>query len=287
AQIGDSAFRPIYETLIPEWNADGGIYVAEYGKKLPIELKIYDDKSDTGTMVKNLEKLILDDKVDFIFPPVGTAMIFAAAPIANKYNKLLLTAEGGATQLKDALPGMPYVFINLSFSDWYEVPVLGQLLQSKGAKTAYVIYIEDLHGIEYSGVAGRELPKYGIEILKAKSVPPDIKDLSTILKDAQASGADAFLAFAYPDQVMLATKRWNSVIILKPSWEVQGSILVFTTPHLKMLLTACSVGQLPRPSNRQNSKLCLISFTPASQKNSRITGVIPATMPRWKFSNRL
>ena len=207
AQIGDSAFRPIYETLIPEWNADGGIYVAEYGKKLPIELKIYDDKSDTGTMVKNLEKLILDDKVDFIFPPVGTAMIFAAAPIANKYNKLLLTAEGGATQLKDALPGMPYVFINLSFSDWYEVPVLGQLLQSKGAKTAYVIYIEDLHGIEYSGVAGRELPKYGVEILKAKSVPPDIKDLSTILKDAQASGADAFLAFAYPDQVMLATKQ--------------------------------------------------------------------------------
>jgi len=207
AQIGDSAFRPIYETLIPEWNAGGGIYVAEYGKKLPIELKIYDDKSDTGTMVKNLEKLILDDKVDFIFPPVGTAMIFAAAPIANKYNKLLLTAEGGATQLKDALPGMPYVFINLSFSDWYEVPVLGQLLQSKGAKTAYVIYIEDLHGIEYSGVAGRELPKYGVEILKAKSVPPDIKDLSTILKDAQASGADAFLAFAYPDQVMLATKQ--------------------------------------------------------------------------------
>jgi branched-chain amino acid transport system substrate-binding protein len=115
--------------------------------------------------------------------------------------------EGGATQLKDALPGMPYVFISLSFSDWYEMPVLGELLQSKGVKTAYVIYIEDLHGIEYSGVAGVELPKHGIEILKSKSVPPDIKDLSTILKDAQASGADAFLAFAYPDQVMLATKQ--------------------------------------------------------------------------------
>ena len=158
-------------------------------------------------MVKNLEKLILDDKVDFLWPPVGTSMIFASAPIASKYNKVLLTAEGGATQLKDALPGMPYVFINLSFSDWYEVPVLGEILQKKGAKTAYVIYIEDLHGIEYSGVAGRELPKYGIEILKSKSVPPDIKDLSPILKDAQASGADAFLAFAYPDQVMLATKQ--------------------------------------------------------------------------------
>lgn len=205
AQIGDSAFRPIYETIIPQWNNEGGINVG--GKRMKVELKIYDDKSDVGTMVKNLEKLILDDKVDFILPPVGTSMIFAAAPVANKYNKVLMTMEGGATQLKDALPGMPYVFINLSFSDWYEVPVLAELLASKGAKTAYIMYISDLHGVEYNGVAGIELPQKGIEILKSKAVPPDIKDVSPILKDAQASGADAFLAFAYPDQVMLATKQ--------------------------------------------------------------------------------
>jgi branched-chain amino acid transport system substrate-binding protein len=209
AQIGDSAFKVIYDTIVPEWNAAGGFNVG--GKKMPIELKIYDDKSDAGIVTKNLEKLILEDKVDFIMPPVGTSMVFAAAPIANKYNKVLLTAEGGATQLKDALPGMPYVFINLSFSDWYEMPVLGDLLASKGVKTAYVIYIEDLHGIEYSGVAGIELPKHGIEIVKSKSVPPDIKDLSVILKDAQATNADAFLAFAYPDQVMLATGQAMSL----------------------------------------------------------------------------
>ncbi|MBN1189702.1 MAG: amino acid ABC transporter substrate-binding protein [Dehalococcoidales bacterium] len=209
AQIGDSAFKVIYDTIVPEWNAEGGLNVG--GKKMPVELKIYDDKSDAGILTKNLEKLILEDKVDFIMPPVGTAMVFAAAPICNKYNKVLLTAEGGATQLKDALPGMPYVFINLSFSDWYEMPILGELLASKGVKTAYVIYIEDLHGIEYSGVAGVELPKHGIEIVKAKSVPPDVKDLSVILKDAQATNADAFLAFAYPDQVMLATGQAMSL----------------------------------------------------------------------------
>ena len=207
AQIGDSAFRPIYETWVPEVNAQGGIFVKEYNKKLPIELKIYDDKSDTGTMTRLTEKLILEDKVDFLWPACGTAFLFAQAPIANKYNYILVTAEGGATTIRDMLPSLPYLFITLSFSDWYEVPVLAELLAEKGAKTAYVIYIADLHGIEYSGVAGIELPKKGVNIIGVKSVPPDIKDVSPILKEAKASKADAFLAFCYPDTVILATKQ--------------------------------------------------------------------------------
>jgi branched-chain amino acid transport system substrate-binding protein len=205
AVIGDSAFRPIYETWVPEVNAAGGIYVEEYGKKLPIELLIYDDKSDVGTMTRLTEKLIVEDKVDFLWPANGTSFIFAQAPIANKYGYILVTAEGGATSIKDMLPSLPYVFVTLSFSDWYQLPVLADLLAEKKAKTAYVVYIADLHGIEYSGVAGIEFPKRGIEIVGVKSIPPDIKDLSPVIKEAKASNADIFCCFAYPDQVMPAT----------------------------------------------------------------------------------
>ena len=205
AIIGDSAFKPVYETWVERVNADGGVYVEEYGKQLPIELVIYDDTSDPGTMTRLTEKLILEDKVDFLWPACGTAFIFAQAPIANKYEYLLITAEGGATTIKDMLPSLPYVFVTLSFSDWYQLPVLADILAAKGATTAYVSYIADLHGIEYSGVAGIEFAKKGIEIIGSKSLPPDIKDLSPIIQDADASGADAFCCFAYPDQVMPAT----------------------------------------------------------------------------------
>jgi branched-chain amino acid transport system substrate-binding protein len=204
ATIGDAAFRPIYETWVPRVNEEGGIYVEEYGKKLPIELIIYDDTSDIGTMTRLTEKLILEDQVDFLWPASGTAFIFAQAPIANKYGYLLLTAEGGATQIKDMLPALPYVFITLSFSDWYQLPVLADILSAKGATTAYVTYIADLHGIEYSGVAGIEFPKKGIEIVGTRSLPPDIDDISPVIKAADASGADVFCCFAYPDQNMLA-----------------------------------------------------------------------------------
>nr|NIN01852.1 hypothetical protein [candidate division Zixibacteria bacterium] len=58
-------------------------------------------------MARLTEKLILEDKVDFLWPACGTAFIFAQAPIANKYGYVLLTAEGGATQIKDMLPSLP------------------------------------------------------------------------------------------------------------------------------------------------------------------------------------
>jgi len=205
AVIGDSAFRPVYEAWVPMVNEQGGIYVEEYGKKLPIELLIYDDKSDVGTMTRLTEKLILEDKVDFLWPACGTAFIFGQAPIANKYEYITITAEGGATSIKDMLPSLPYTFVSLSFSDWYQLPVFADLLAEKGAKTAYITYIADLHGIEYSGVAGIEFPKRGIKILGSVSLPPNLKDFAPVINEAKASGADVFCCFGYPDQVLPVT----------------------------------------------------------------------------------
>lgn len=205
AVIDDAAFRPVYETWVPMINAEGGIYVEEYGKKLPIELIVYDDKSDVGTMTRLTEKLILEDEVDFIWGGGGTSFIFGQAPIANKYGYVLITTEGGATTIKDALPSLPYLFVCLSFSDWYELPVFAKILAEQGAETAYVTYIADLHGIEYSGVAGIEFPKNGIDIIGNVSLPPELQDFAPVVQDAMASGADVFCCFGYPGQVLPIT----------------------------------------------------------------------------------
>ena len=76
AIIGDSAFKVIYESWVPRINDAGGIYLSSLGKNLPIKEIIYDDKSDVGTMTRLTEKLILEDKVDFLWPACGTAFIF-------------------------------------------------------------------------------------------------------------------------------------------------------------------------------------------------------------------
>ncbi|MCX6070226.1 MAG: amino acid ABC transporter substrate-binding protein [Chloroflexi bacterium] len=200
--IGDSAFGPISKAFVEEVNAAGGIEVAEYGKKLPIETIIYDDTSDVGTMTRLTEKLILEDKVDFLWPACGTSFIYAQAPLAEKYGYLLITAEGGASTIREMLPSMPHVFVTLSFSDWYQLPVFAELVAKAGAKTAFVTYIADLHGIEYSGSAGIEFPKNGIDIVGLRSLPPDMTDFSEVIRAAQATNPDVFCLFGYPGQIM-------------------------------------------------------------------------------------
>lgn len=195
---------PAYEIWLEEVNAKGGIYVKEYGKKLPVEIIKYDNKSDVGTMTKLLEKVILEDKVDFILAPWGTAMLYAAAPVANKYKYILLGNAGGAIKLKEILPKLPYVFSVLNMADT-QMPLLAEILAEMKVKKAALIYIQDLHGIEYRDQAVKDLKKQNIEVVINKSFPHGTKDLSPLLKEAKTANVDAFIGMVYPDEAFLIT----------------------------------------------------------------------------------
>src|SRR4030043_521302 len=103
-----------YDMWIKEVNAKGGIFVKENNKKLPIELIRYEDKSDIGTVVKMVEKLILDDKVDLLLPPWSTAMNFAIAPIITKYQYPVMGVTVDSMKIKEMAHTLPYFFIHLN-----------------------------------------------------------------------------------------------------------------------------------------------------------------------------
>ncbi len=194
----------VYDLWIEEINAKGGIFVKEYGKRLPLEVIKYDDKSDVGTMTKLLEKTILEDKVDLIFAPWGTAMLYAAAPIATKHKYILLGGPGSALKLKEIIDKVPYFFSVLNMADTQMASLAGILAEVK-VKKAAIIYIQDLHGIESRDRALIELKQKGIQVAFSKSFPFGTKDLSPLLKEAKAADVDAFLAFVYPDESFLLT----------------------------------------------------------------------------------
>jgi len=183
-----SGYGPLYKMWVKEINAKGGIFVKEFGKKLPIEMIVYDDKSDMGTTTRLMEKLILEDKVDFLFPPASTAFLFAAAAVAKKYNYVLIGAEGGATSMEKNLPSMPGLFLTLQYSNRYEMPALAEIFAEKGVKTVAIMYVEALHGIEYQSHATMEFAKKGIDVVMLKGAPSESKDVSTILKEAKKIG---------------------------------------------------------------------------------------------------
>ncbi|MGD9118009.1 MAG: ABC transporter substrate-binding protein, partial [Dehalococcoidia bacterium] len=125
------ASTPYYDLWVHDVNAEGGLYIEDYGQKLPVDLVIYDDTSDVAIMTRQLEKLITEDEVDFILPPWSTAMLFAAAPIANKHEYILIGGAGGAASLKEVR--LPYFFQVLNFSDT-QVPTLADILVELGVE---------------------------------------------------------------------------------------------------------------------------------------------------------
>lgn len=191
-------YAPLYKAWIAETNAAGGIDVG--GTKLKVRLIEYDDASDTAACVRNIEKLCTQDHVNFLFGPTGTAMLFAAAPIANKNKTIMLCGEGGATTLEPQLATMPYVFAVLNYSNHYQIPMFVDLIKAKGAQTVYICFMNDLHGSEYNLTMQSECGLNGITVVQAKSIPINITDFDPIVNEAKDLNPDVFCMFAYPDQ---------------------------------------------------------------------------------------
>ncbi len=135
-------------------NAAGGLDVA--GKKLPIEMTVYDDQSDLDTSMRLLTKLMEEDKVDFVFAPCSTAFLFAAAGVTNATNYLLMSSEGGATTLETEMTeGQPAPVLPVPelLEPCADARVRRTSCKELGIKTASICYIDDLHGIEYQAQA--------------------------------------------------------------------------------------------------------------------------------------
>jgi branched-chain amino acid transport system substrate-binding protein len=198
-QAGFEAYGswPLFKMWADEVNAAGGLQVGD--KKLPIRLIEYDDASDTAACIRNLEKLCTVDNVDFLFGSTGTSMLFASAPIANKYKKIMICAEGGATTMEKSMATLPYVFLTCNYSTRYQMPMFAKLCAEKGAKTAFICYMNDLHGAEYNSSFQGEAALNGITILDAVSVPVTMTDINSVVQAAKASNADIFCMFCYPN----------------------------------------------------------------------------------------
>jgi hypothetical protein len=148
---------PVYRAF-NKTQLSGGIFMSGYNKTLPVELVIRDYNPLTpGDLGTQTIACITTNKVHFMWGGPGTTTIYTQAAICNTYDILLETLEGGATDMMSdpaKLAVWPYTFINLSFSDWYELPVMYNMLKAQGISypKAYVLYIDNEHGNEYLDV---------------------------------------------------------------------------------------------------------------------------------------
>jgi len=197
---------PNYNMWVEEVNAKGGLLIKKLNKRVPVELITYDDKSDIGTAVKLVEKLILEDKVDLLLPPWGTAMHFAIAPVINKYGYPVMGPTVSSENLREIALKVPYFFGILNMPR-EQGAALADLLEELGVKRVALIYVADAYGIEWTGKVAPDLGIKKIDVAIFKSYPGDVKDLSPLLKTIKAADVDALLCMSYPGDTFLITKQ--------------------------------------------------------------------------------
>jgi branched-chain amino acid transport system substrate-binding protein len=86
AQIGAEQ-KWSYEAAVKDINRQGGIFVKEYGKKLPVKLVVSDDASDPGKAAAATESLIKLQKVDLIISGHSTPLTIPSMITAEKFQK--------------------------------------------------------------------------------------------------------------------------------------------------------------------------------------------------------
>ncbi|HME43343.1 MAG TPA: amino acid ABC transporter substrate-binding protein [Syntrophorhabdales bacterium] len=194
---------PLINLWLQEVKKKGGIYVPEYGKRLPVELLRYDDKSDIPTTINLFTKLATVDKVDIIFPPHGTAFHWAVLPLAAKYKYPLVTWTFMTERFREVAAKYPWTFVTTTASRESQDALLALMLEL-GVKKAAIIYPAVEFGIENAQCLAPKMGPAGIDVAIFKSYPFPPKDLSPLIEEAKAANVDAFIAFSYvPDTMML------------------------------------------------------------------------------------
>ena len=168
----------------------------------PVEVIIYDDKSDPATGVKLYHKLITEDKVDLCFGPYSSAIAKAISTVVERYE--MPTASCGASD-----PGiwggnnLQWMVQGMQPTDEY-FPGVADIAAKMGAKTAAIIHEDTAFPISLMNSFRWQLEAKGIEVVLCEAYPKGITDWTPILTKAMAAKPDVVGIGGYePDSIGL------------------------------------------------------------------------------------
>jgi branched-chain amino acid transport system substrate-binding protein len=199
-----SISMPVYSALklwIDQKNADGGVYVKAFDKKIPVKLVSYDDQSNTATASTLYNQLITQDKVDLLVADSGSVLTAPAVAIARDHKMFLFdqTGTGASFFSKDnqyiALMADPVSTI-------WPRPVADFVSQDGpglGIKKIAILYSTN----EFTGTQANAFRKFvkdsgaPIEIVYDQGIPTETTNYTVIINNINNTQPDAVIHFGY------------------------------------------------------------------------------------------
>jgi len=216
----------VLQKAVEDTNKEGGVYVAEYGRKLPLRLTILDDASSPSVAAECVEKLINYYHVDFIIGGHDTKINTAAMQQAKKYNVLFITSFTWGFDFKSVGYKLGLcIFTNpdVIMRMWYEI-----LAHVKAPKTLAII-LEDNYDGRAVGNALKELAKeYGFTIPVEDYYQPGISEFAPIITKLKASKAEHVFFHGFTSDLAAFVRQtkemgydWKFLCTIKGGWPIE------------------------------------------------------------------
>src|SRR6202022_1795985 len=182
-------------------NAEGGVYVKAFDKRIPLKLVAYDDQSNTATAATLYNQLITQDKVDILIADSGSVLTSVAVPIARDHKMLLIDQTG--TGAAFFTPDNPYiVLMSDPVSSIWPKPLADFLTHDgpgMGVKRVAMLYATN----DFTGTQANAVRKFvteanaGVGFALDQGVPTETSNYTVLLNNIRASKPDAVVHLGY------------------------------------------------------------------------------------------
>jgi branched-chain amino acid transport system substrate-binding protein len=207
ARVG-GFFKEGYELAFEQVNKAGGLDVG--GKKLPVSLVLLDDTSNQANAVSLADRLVNQDRVDFLLGTYSSHLIEAQSTVAEQNRVPYVNGGGGATKIYKRkfkyLFGLisPVELLGTTLMEWVdEQQKAGKL--PRPAKIA-LLWENTAHGKDFRTGVSEYVKKSGggYQIAVDESFELNGKDFGALLGSVKAAGVDLFLVDAHlPDYITM------------------------------------------------------------------------------------
>ena len=169
-----------------------------------IELVIYDDASDGRTAAGLYEKLIVEDKVDAVLGPYGSAITEAVADVSEKHRKLLIAPTAATTSIWEK--GRRYLIMVTAPAEDLAEGILN-LAARQGLKTVAVIQQDALFTNAITKGTRTLAKRKGLELIFLETYRTSPEDFSHLLNKVRAAKPDVLVAGSIRFEDLLAITR--------------------------------------------------------------------------------
>jgi len=184
-------------------NAQGGVL----GR--PIQFVIYDDESDEKTAARLYEKLIVEDKVDAVLGPYGTAITEAVADIPEKHRKVMVAANAATSSIWQK--GRRYLIMVLAPIDSAAAGLVDTAARN-GLRTVAILNQDALLPKAVAKGTSEVAKSKGLEVISLETYPDGTTDFSRILTRLKAAKPDVLVAASVRlDDLVAITRQMKEV----------------------------------------------------------------------------